>query len=102
MYSYDWNKDYSTGVKKYRDDEQLGFTKLLLYLDKQRTADTINSAFIYMTMSLRKDTECQDYDVLVATLERSTRYHFNSDHRLKYCKNNKVMLQLFQEGGQNV
>jgi len=96
-FSYDWNPDYSTGIKKYRDDEQMGFTKLLLLIDKNRKLDTYNDATIYMTVSIKKDTNVGDYDIPVAYISRGK--DIRLDPRLKYNADNKVILEYFQKEG---
>ncbi|HLF52337.1 hypothetical protein [Flavobacterium sp.] len=93
-FSYDWNPDYSTGVKKYRDDEQMGFSKLILLIGKNRDNDTYNIATIYMTVSIKKDTSVQDYDIPVAYIQRGK--DIKIEPRLKYTPENKVRLELFK------
>lgn len=92
-YSYDWNADYTGGMKKYKDDEQLGFSKLILLIDKMRQKDCYNSATIYMTLSDKKDTSINDYDVSIGYIQRGK--DISIDNRLKF-ENNRVVLNLFK------
>lgn len=95
-FSYDWMNDYSTGMKKNIDNEQLGFSKLLLLVEKNRVKDTYNDATIFMTLSIKKDTDVKDYDVPVYYFKRGLGMTF-ADTRIKYDEKNKVRLELFKQ-----
>ena len=97
MYSYDWNKDYSTGVAVSKDNERIGLEKLKLWALKQIKLENLERVRIFITLRKDKKTDMRDYDLCILDFNHNQNIdQFKVDPRLKFDVADKVILHLLE------
>jgi hypothetical protein len=97
MYSYDWNKDYSTGIAVSKDNERIGLEKLKLWALKQIKNENLERVRIFITLRKDKRTDIKDYDLCILDFNHNMSLDlFRVDMRLKFDVNDRVILHLLE------
>lgn len=91
-YSYDFYHSYTAGVKKRIDDESLGFSKLLLCI--QKNEGKYLSAVIWATLCEKKSTEENKYQTQIFKHVRNGNAETNKN--LKFNENGNVIVNLLK------